>query len=251
MKEKIKTLLLAVLISFIGNYVILSLLPKLISYIFVIESNITSRFLIGILVRIIGIIITLIIIKKINIKFNNKFKIKYLLISWIFIVYILFNIEIIPIKESMYFNLFLMIIDAITVGFYEEILFRGLILNMLIKTWKKEIIIIPILISSLLFGLIHFMNLTSAPFSLVLYQVIYATIIGFSFSSLLIRINYNIVWCSMLHSLYDIAGGMDSLLPKISNLKGIDISTFIIGISTFIPLFIYSLFIIRKKKTVD
>ncbi|MDD3241796.1 MAG: CPBP family intramembrane metalloprotease [Bacilli bacterium] len=248
--KKIRTILICVLIAFLGNYFLLSLLPKIIANIFNVEGTITNKYLIGILVRTIGLIITIIIIKKVKIKLNYNIKINKsdLIISWLFFIYIFFNIELIDFSKVEVLSIFLMIIDALFVGFFEEFLFRGLILNLCIKEFNKSKIIIPILISSLLFGLIHFLNLTTNDITIVTYQVLYATIIGISFSSLLVRTNYNILWCSLLHGLYDIGSGFTDLIPKNNIVSTIDFSSILIGILTFVPLLIYSIYLVRKEK---
>jgi len=248
MKEKIKTLLLVSIFVFIGNYILLSILPKIIRNIFLLETNMTNKFIVGVTVRIIGLIITLIILKKLKLKLNYKFNFKYSLISWVFIIYIVSNIEFVPIDNKMYFNLALMIIEALSIGFYEEFLFRGLVFNILKEKFKN--IIIPISISSILFGLIHFINLKNGySFNIILYQVIYTTIIGFSMSSILIRTEYSIIWVSLLHGLYDVASGFEKFKVSSNNSGSLDILSVLIGLSYFIPLLIYSLIIIRKRKT--
>ena len=248
--KKIKIILLCLLIAFLGNYFLLSLLPKFIASIFLVNSNITNKYIVGIIVRFLGLLITIFAIKKLNIKlkYSLKISIKEFLISWLFFVYIFFNIELIDFNNVETINIFLMIIDAIFVGLFEEFLFRGLIFNLCLKEFNKYKLIVPILISSLLFGLIHLLNLTTNDFSIVIYQVFYATIIGISFSSLLIRTRFNIIWCSLLHGLYDIASGFTDLIPKDNIVTTIPISTIVIGLLTFIPLLIYAIFLIRKEK---
>ncbi|MDD3452914.1 MAG: CPBP family glutamic-type intramembrane protease [Bacilli bacterium] len=248
--KKIKKTLYFILITFIFNYVILFLIPKLLACTLSIDNNISSKYLIGILVRMIGIIVTIYLIKRNNLNLDKKIKIKHFFISWLFIIYIIFNIELISINSNMYLNLLLMFIDAIFVGIYEELFFRGYILNKLIKEFNKTKTIILVLFGSLLFGLIHFMNLKSGiPFSLILYQVIYAFIIGIALSSIFIKTKFNITICIILHSLYDIASGFTDLLPKnVLKINALDINSFIYGLLPFVPLLLYSLFLLKQKK---
>lgn len=248
--KKIKAILICILIGILGNYFLLSILPKFLASTFVIENTITNKYIVGIIIRIIGLLLTIIVINKLNIKLKYNIKItkKELLLSWMFFVYIFFNIEIININNISTINIILMIIDSLIVGFYEEFLFRGLILNICLKEFKNNKIIIPILVSSIIFGMIHFMNLASNDFSVVLYQVLYATIIGISFSSLLIRTNFNIVWCSIIHGLYDVSSGLPDLVPKTNTATSISLEAIILGLITFIPLLIYAFFLIRKSK---
>lgn len=250
MKENLKSLLSITIFVFIINYIVLSILPKIIKYILVLDSNINNKFIIGINVRIIGIILTLILIKKLKLKLNYKFKYNYLLISWMFILYIIFNIEFVAINNKMYLNLLLMIVEALSIGFYEEFLFRGLVFNIFKEKFKNNNIIIPILFTSILFGLIHFINLKNGyQFNLILYQVMYTTIIGFSLNSILVRTEYNIIWVSLLHGLYDIASGFGDLINSSVKSGTVDILSILIALSWFIPLLIYSIYIIKKRKT--
>lgn len=255
--NKIKIFILAIIITVIFNFSVLFLLPKLIAAVFSLSSKILAqKYIVGILSRLIGIIVGIFILKKINIKLNYIFNFKkdYLFLSLIFFVYIAANIEFINITSNMILNLFLMILDCLSVGFYEEFIFRGIILNLFLKEWKnsRNEILFSVIISSLLFGLAHFMNLLSGTnFISVLYQVVYTTIIGIAFSALYIRTDFNLIWCAILHSLYDIASGFGDLVQKtevIKSTQALDILPYIINISLFLPLIVYAFFILRNKK---
>lgn len=250
--EKRKTILLSLIIAFMGNFIILSILPKIFGYVLSLDSdNLTSRYAVGIIVRLIGLILGILIIKKLKIfkKINSKIDKKTILISWLFIIYILFNIEIVNIKSNMILNLNLMIIEGICIGFFEEIVFRGIILSLFLKQWnnnKKEIYF-SVIFSSVLFGLIHLLNILSGNSIIeVLYQVIYASIIGIYFSVLLIRTNFNIIWCAILHSLYDIASGFGDLVVNTTVNTPSSILPYIINLLFFLPLLIYALLSIKK-----
>ncbi|HUW89301.1 MAG TPA: CPBP family intramembrane glutamic endopeptidase, partial [Candidatus Nanopelagicaceae bacterium] len=67
-------------------------------------------------------------------------------------------------------------------GLWEEVAFRGVVIPLLSKKYKK---IFTILISGIIFGLAHAFNvigvlLSGGPHILTLFQVIYTTLIGFS-----------------------------------------------------------------------
>nr|WP_252894968.1 CPBP family intramembrane glutamic endopeptidase [Liquorilactobacillus satsumensis] len=85
---------------------------------------------------------------------------------------------------------------AFTIGLIasttEEYLFRGIILVTLLRlfwrsTKQSTRILFPAIISSVLFGLEHFLNLYSQNFSLTTIQVCQTMAMGFLFASLFIR----------------------------------------------------------------
>lgn len=92
------------------------------------------------------------------------------------------------------------------IGFVEEMLFRGLILNYLRKVLenKKYGIILAVILSSLIFGGCHLFNLISRPHMVVstITQVIYASIIGAYFAVVYIK-SGNILSPIILHTIFD------------------------------------------------
>ena len=112
-------------------------------------------------------------------------------------------------------------------GFFEHvdvlmmILFRGVLLRHFIELFgnSHRRIICAVFVSSLLFGILHLINFrTGAGAAAVLTQVGYAFIIGVFFSALLLRTNWNLLWCGIVHSLYDIAAGFgDFAVQKTSS----------------------------------
>jgi len=79
-------------------------------------------------------------------------------------------------------------------GLWEEVVFRGIVLVLLLKRYSKKK---SVIISSILFGLFHLVNLVNYFFTTVvfrdllidtLFQVVYATAIGFFFAYSFIRL---------------------------------------------------------------
>ena len=98
---------------------------------------------------------------------------------------------------------------CISVGFFEEMAFRGCVLMFLLKkrTKTKGGIFMAIFLSSVAFGLIHLVNLfTSSPIA-VLLQIGYSALIG-ALCSLVLLMTKNIWICVLLHSVYNFAGGV-------------------------------------------
>ncbi len=74
-------------------------------------------------------------------------------------------------------------------GIWEEVAFRGVMLPMLSKKYSSKI---AILISSVIFGLVHSFNIIitiiyGANPILILFQVIYATFLGISFAYMYVK----------------------------------------------------------------
>lgn len=87
------------------------------------------------------------------------------------------------------------------VAFYEEVIFRGFVLNAL---RKRTSIAISIIVTSILFGLWHFKNLLWMSFNPVVHQVLYTgLIVGPIFAWVTIRTNS--IWPAiMLHQLHNV-----------------------------------------------
>lgn len=98
---------------------------------------------------------------------------------------------------------------AFIVGFSEEIMFRGIFFPLLITAnSRKWQVYKAAIISSLLFGLVHYINLLKQPdnFRGVTSQVIFAFSLGVFLTGLLLRTN-NIVPVALIHSLINLGFG--------------------------------------------
>ncbi|MDO5574348.1 MAG: CPBP family intramembrane metalloprotease [bacterium] len=97
-------------------------------------------------------------------------------------------------------------------GFYEEIVVRGTILSNMMIQWKdkKNVIYNSMIISSVIFGLVHLMNLSHSSIPETLYQVAYACGIGFIFAAVYLRTR-NIVAPIAYHALVDILADIFAL----------------------------------------
>lgn len=100
--------------------------------------------------------------------------------------------------------LFKLIVLNICIGFFDKGLFRRIILRSLFKDDSKKSLWIGFLFSSLLFGLIHFGNLSVAsqrPIA-VTSQVIYTMFLGMLLSALYLRFK-SFIGIMLLHSFID------------------------------------------------
>ena len=127
---------------------------------------------------------------------------------------------------------------CIYIGLMEEMIFRGLLYSAVnVKYGEHKAIII----SSIAFGLIHLVNLTSASVGLTLLQVIYATAIGLAFAVVRAKTG-SLIFPVIVHALIDLLG----LAAKSSML--IDSISTVILIA--IAVYYYWRYVIGRNKAV-
>lgn len=104
--------------------------------------------------------------------------------------------------------MWLFIIKCLLIGLSEELLFREIIFSALLDYFKKKgrSCFLPVLLSSVIFALFHFINLfDGAGILAVLQQVGYSFLIGAMLSIVLLKTK-NIWLCILLHALFDFGG---------------------------------------------
>jgi len=106
------------------------------------------------------------------------------------------------IKHISIFNTILFTINMLFVGINEEVWMRGLVLNGLMKKYEKNSIWKPIIISSLIFGLVHLPNILFVEPLTLLIQVINAMCGGILFATIFIK-SKNIFSVIVIHALTD------------------------------------------------
>lgn len=152
--------------------------------------------------------------------------------------------------------LILFVLIALSTGFYEEILCRGLILPACLKKWGKtqKGIYLAVLFASVIFGLFHLINLIMARGTVleVMTQIVYCTFFGVFFAACFLR--FGSLWpCIITHALFDIMGTLDEIAVR-NEFTGHVLNTnyswenSITTILFTLPLFLYGLFILRKVK---
>lgn len=105
-------------------------------------------------------------------------------------------------------NLVLVVVMMASVALFEELLFRGLLLNTFLDCFAdtRRKMLISVFASSILFGSSHFMNLIVRPelFILTLCQAIYTVFAGVFFSSVYLR-SENLWSVIFYHTLFDVS----------------------------------------------
>ncbi|MGB5820843.1 MAG: CPBP family intramembrane glutamic endopeptidase [Saonia sp.] len=157
------------------------------------------------------------------------------------------------------YNLLLLLIACLMVGFAEEFIFRGFLQPLFIKKYisHKNGIFLGVLFPALFFGASHLLNLTvNNNIPQVIGQSIYAIFIGFFFGVALLKTN-KLIPLAITHGLINFFF-LFSSLPNLNNITDIDkeatieitlaeqISSSIVPLFIFLPLFIVGLILIRK-----
>lgn len=102
----------------------------------------------------------------------------------------------------------LFLIKCLLIGLSEELLFRGIVFYALSDYFKKRerSCLLPVLLSSFIFALLHFINLfDGAGILAVLQQVGYSFLIGAMLAVVLLK-TQNLWLCVFLHALFDFGG---------------------------------------------
>lgn len=104
--------------------------------------------------------------------------------------------------------IWLLMIKCLMIGLSEELLFRAVILSSLSEFFRKKrrSCFLPVLLSSVIFALFHFINfLDGAGILAVLQQVGYSFLIGAMLAITLLKTE-NLGLCVFLHALFDFGG---------------------------------------------
>ena len=158
------------------------------------------------------------------------------------IMYLLFDYEFHNIKTA---DVLILFAAMLSVGISEEVIFRGFVLPNLIKgAPPNQPLIVPILLGSFLFGVLHFLNLLKADASLhlVLSQVTYATFFGVAFGIVLLRTG-SLLPLGLLHGVINFSSNWDDL-PGAVEPQGMEtyvIHEAIISVIVVLPFLFYTL----------
>lgn len=156
-----------------------------------------------------------------NMKFNTTD-------SAIFIIYFLLNLS---------------------VGFYEEMIGRSFVLNLMLQKWgkTKKGVYRAVFTSSLLFGVIHLATVILGKRELIpgIAQVFYAIFFGVFFAACFIR--NNSVWPMIfVHAFVDMIGCAGGLTDRFGQTQQANLWNTIIVVLLDLPLLLYGIFLLRK-----
>lgn len=181
---------------------------------------------------------------------------KYLLL-YLFPLYIVFFLDLSNFSKLTGPQLLLPFAAVFLHAFAEELTIRGIILPTLIskKPITSQTVRASIIISALIFGLVHFVSIVDYDFGSVLAQITYATIHGLFFGILLIK-GRNLYLISFCHALINFLNRIKHInqpqfeYTETGKHQSI-ILTILITIVIFSPLLIISVYYLRRINTND
>ena len=106
-------------------------------------------------------------------------------------------------------GIFLYAIICLSVGFFEEMAFRGCALMYFLRkrTDTRLGVFVAIALSSCVFGLVHLVNIFTSSFGAVIRQIGYSALIG-ALCSVVLLATKNIWLCVLCHAAYNFCGGL-------------------------------------------
>ncbi|MEM6831077.1 MAG: CPBP family intramembrane glutamic endopeptidase, partial [Bacteroidota bacterium] len=157
------------------------------------------------------------------------------------------------------FNLLLLLIACLLVGFAEEFMFRGYLQSVFIKKYlfSKNGLFLGVLFPAVFFGLSHLLNLTvNDNVPQVIGQSVYAIFIGFFFGVVLLKTN-KLIPLSITHGLINFFFLIGSLPNVNRNTDGyskpdleITLTQQVLSAAAplliFLPLFIVGVIVLRR-----
>ena len=238
--------------------IILSLIILMIIFAFVdfqlFENTKTQMMITNSILRTLGGLILIFILigfgKQKILKFNNAWKSLLIMIP-AFIVSVnnfpiiaFFNGRAI-LTEPIY-QVYLYLIECFSVGFFEEIVFRGVLLILLLKKFKNHPnkVLLSIVISSVIFGLSHIVNIFyGLSLSDTILQIMYSFLVGMLWAIMFLRTGN--LWLTMLlHATFNFFGQVMFYLGTVNHRY--DIYTVVITIVFGIFAALYSIRLLRE-----
>ena len=143
--------------------------------------------------------------------------------------------------------LLLLFCECMMVGLFEEIAFRGVIFLRILKKKPEDKLwqFASIALSSVIFGLLHLVNLIDSSPSAVLLQIGYSALIGAMCAVVLLK-TANIWLCVVIHGLYNFAG---AVIPRMGEGEIWDSFTIILTVVVSLAVLAYMIVLFLKSKT--
>lgn len=220
----------------------------------VLQNNLDTQMITGSLLRILGGLVFIVIIYGLGhghiFKFKNVSKALLIMIP-AFIISIN-NFPIIAFLDGRavltepFYRVFLFFIESLSVGFFEEIIFRGMILVYLLNKLKDEKngVMISIILSSVIFGFIHVINIfNGASVNSTMLQIGYSFLVGMMWAVLFIKTGN--LWLTMLlHATFNFFGQVMFYLGTVDGRY--DLYTIIMTLTISLAVAIYSFLLFKR-----
>ncbi|CCV64727.1 hypothetical protein BN85411500 [Alteracholeplasma palmae J233] len=144
------------------------------------------------------------------------------------------------------------ILFMICVGLFEELLFRGILLNVFIKVFenKENKELKALMVSSLLFGMVHFLNILGGQHYLVtIGQVIYTISLGLIFGLIYLK-SGNLIAAIIAHVMLNIVAMFTVLIYPTTQIADVsfmsNLINALISIGISVPMYLSSYWIYKK-----
>lgn len=158
--------------------------------------------------------------------------------------------------QTSLINIILYILGFMSTGFFEELVSRALVFNIINNKYgqTRKGFFLSIFVANIIFGSTHFVwyLLGLYPLSTSLNQILYAFLIGVFFSGVYLKYN-SLIIPMIFHGLVDVTGDLNYLLITSKELcdaslvqNPATISDFIASLVIFIPFFIVGLILLRN-----
>lgn len=185
------------------------------------------RLVAGIIVRLAMFIVLVYLVKRLELTafLGLKTRIRFDQLQVIIIPIVIVSMSIFG-DMTLYRNaglslLSLFLLSNVLVALVEELAFRAIVLPLILKirSNNKRLLLVSVVMSSLLFGVLHYLNLFREPGNLsgITSQVIFATCIGIYLGALFLRTRH-IIFPVMIHFLVNVAFGKSVLMPENNDL---------------------------------
>lgn len=170
-----------------------------------------------------------------------------LVVSWPLYLAIAIAVSEIVIDRNLYWML--AISAGLCAGIFEEFLFRGLILGILLKAFrhmtKKRQVWLAVVISSVLFGLIHSVNVLHQPIGDTALQMLFAVWFGLILSVLYLR-SGTIILPMLFHGVWDFSIGIAK--GSINETATVTLAEIITNVVLFLIVLLICAYCLRQKK---
>lgn len=140
----------------------------------------------------------------------------------------------------------LLLLECVCVAFFEEMAFRGVVFLGLLKRDPQNRLwaFVSILISSVVFGLIHLVNIFASSPVAVIMQIGYSALIG-AMCAVLLMASANIWLCVIVHALFNFLG---ALVPRCGSGVIWDTFTVVLTVVVSIAVAIWYVVVFVKGK---
>ncbi|MFT6872374.1 MAG: membrane protease YdiL (CAAX protease family) [Roseivirga sp.] len=224
------------------------------------------RLVAGIIVRLSMFGVLIYLIKRLELTtflgLKTRFRLDQLQVIIIPLIIIIMSIlgDLTRYKNAGLSLLGLFLVSNPLIALVEELTFRAIVLPLILKirSNKKRLLLVSVVMSSMIFGVLHFLNLFREPgnFSGITSQVIFATCISVYLGALFLRTRH-IIFPVMIHFLINVAFGKSVLTPENNDVvtkvvgETTDWASLLLTLGLFGTIAMGGVFVIRLVKKVD